>query len=132
MIPALTVILGFQLIGALAARGLGVGLPGPVIGMLLLTGACVARPALAERLRPVTRGLLMHLSLFFVPAGVGVIAHGPVLAAHGIGLAVALVVSTLLALVAGGLAFAAVARLTGNTPEGEDAAPPGRAGGKRR
>ncbi|MEZ5726165.1 MAG: CidA/LrgA family protein [Paracoccaceae bacterium] len=113
MIPALTIILSFQLIGEVASRGLGLPLPGPVIGLVLLVLCCVIRPTLAERLRPVAQGLLGHLSLFFVPAGVGVIAHLPTLAQHGIGLALALVGSTVLAIAAGALTFAAVARMTG-------------------
>ena len=112
MIPALTIILCFQLIGEVAARGLGLPLPGPVIGLVLLVGCCIARPQLAERLRPVAQGLLWHLSLFFVPAGVGVVAHLGVIRDYGIGLAVAIMGSTVLAIAAGALAFEAVARLT--------------------
>lgn len=117
MIPALTIILCFQLIGEVASRWLDLPLPGPVIGLVLLVGCCIIRPPLAERIRPVAQGLLGHLSLFFVPAGVGVIAHLPTLAQHGIGLALALVVSTVLAIAAGALTFAAVARLTGTSDE---------------
>lgn len=117
MIPALTIILCFQLFGEVASRGLGLPLPGPVIGLVLLVLACAARPALAERIRVVAQGLLANLSLFFVPAGVGVIAHLPVLAQHGIGLALALVASTVLAIAAGALTFAAVARMTGTSDE---------------
>ena len=72
---------------------------------------------MAERLRGVAQGLLGHLSLFFVPAGVVVIAHMPVLAQHGLGLALALVVSTVLAIAAGAWTFAAVARWTGARDE---------------
>ena len=114
MIPALTIILSFQLIGEIASRGLNLPLPGPVVGLVLLVGACMVRPRLADMLRPVTKSVLAHLSLFFVPAGVGVIAHVPTLAQHGIGLALALTVSTILAIGAGALTFAAVARLTGS------------------
>ena len=39
---------------------------------------------MAPVLRGVIGGLLGHLSLFFVPAGVGVVAHWPVLRDHGI------------------------------------------------
>jgi len=117
MVPALTLILAFQLFGEVAARGFGLPLPGPVIGMVVLLGACLARPSLAARLRPVTQGLLSHLSLFFVPAGVGVIAHLPLLRAQGAAMAAAIIASTVLAIVAGAWAFAAVARATGSRDE---------------
>ena len=117
MIPALTIILCFQLIGEVASRGLHLPLPGPVVGLVLLVGCCIGRPQLAERLRGVAQGLLGHLSLFFVPAGVGVVAHMPTLAQHGLGLALALAVSTVLAIAAGALTFAAVAKWTGARDE---------------
>ncbi len=117
MIPALTIILCFQLIGEIAARGLHLPLPGPVIGLVLLVLSCLLRPALAGRLRNVAQGLLGQLSLFFVPAGVGVVAHLPELQRHGLGLALALTVSTVLAIAAGALTFAAVARWSGAADE---------------
>lgn len=114
MIPALAIILGFQLVGEVASRGLSLPLPGPVVGLVLLVGACLVAPRLADRLRPVTQGLLAHLSLFFVPAGVGVIAHLPLIRDHGFGLALAIAGSTVLAIAAGAWAFVLVARWTGD------------------
>jgi len=64
---------------------------------------------------PVAEGVLRHLSLFFVPAGVGVAAHLDRLGGQALALGVAIVASTMLALVAGALAIVLVARLTGNT-----------------
>ena len=75
MIPALCVLLSLQLIGEVVTRGLGLPLPGPVLGLLLLVAGCALRPSLAQMLRPVTSTILGNLSLFFVPAGVGVVAH---------------------------------------------------------
>lgn len=120
MIAALATILGFQLIGEVSSRALNLPLPGPVVGLVLLVGCCLVWPALADRLRPVTQGLLAHLSLFFVPAGVGVVAHLDLIRANGLGLALAIAGSTVLAISAGALAFVAVARITGSTdPEAE-------------
>ncbi|AUH64489.1 CidA/LrgA family protein [Paracoccus zhejiangensis] len=120
MIGALAIILGYQLVGEVSSRALNLPLPGPVVGLCLLVACCLARPALADRLRPVTQGLLAHLSLFFVPAGVGIVAHMDLLREEGLGLVVAIAGSTVLAIGAGALAFTAVARLTGSTaPEDE-------------
>ncbi|MBB1491655.1 MULTISPECIES: CidA/LrgA family protein [unclassified Paracoccus (in: a-proteobacteria)] len=113
MVPALVTILCFQLVGEVISRGLDLPLPGPVVGLVLLLGAMRLRPGLAGWLRPVGEGVLAHLSLFFVPAGVGIVAHLPLLREHGLALLVAIVVSTVLALVAGSGAFIFVARLTG-------------------
>ena len=113
MITALSLILAFELVGEILSRALDLPLPGPVVGLCLLVAACIMHPALAARLRPTAQGLLSHLSLFFVPAGVGVVAHLPVLQEHGIGLALAIMGSTVLAIAAGALAFQWVARWTG-------------------
>ncbi|MGR3746550.1 CidA/LrgA family protein [Paracoccus sp. (in: a-proteobacteria)] len=114
MIATLAIILSFQLVGEIAARALDLPLPGPVVGLLLLVATCTLRPSIAERIRPTTLGLLQHLSLFFVPAGVGIVAHWGLLREYGLGLALALAGSTVLAIGAGALAFTAVARLTGS------------------
>lgn len=126
MLTALVTILGFQLAGEVLSRALGLSLPGPVVGLVLMLCAFRAWPPLAERLRGVAQGLLSHLSLFFVPAGVGVVAHLPVLRDQGLALVLAIAGSTLLALAAGAWAFVAVARWTGNAdetgaPAGEEA-----------
>lgn len=116
MIAALAVLLGFQLAGEAIARAAGLTLPGPVIGMALFLAALLASPRLAGFVAPVARGLLAHLSLLFVPAGVGIVGHLGRLGAEGAALAAAILVSTVLAIAAGALAFVAVSRLTGNRP----------------
>ena len=113
MIGSLTALLAFQLAGEVLARALSLPLPGPVIGMALMFLMLVAVPSLAERIAPVARGLLAHLSLLFVPAGVGVVGHLDLLAADGVALAAAILGSTVAAIVTGVAVFRLVARLTG-------------------
>jgi putative effector of murein hydrolase LrgA (UPF0299 family) len=117
MIPALSLILLFQLIGEILSRALMLPLPGPVLGMIFLLIALSASTRIQQTVRPVAQFILAHLSLLFVPAGVGIIAHLGELQAHGFGLALALVVSTMLAIVAGAAAFALVAKLIGSASD---------------
>lgn len=119
MIATLAIILSFQLVGEIAARALDLPLPGPVVGLLLLVATCILRPSVAERIRPTTLGLLQHLSLFFVPAGVGVVAHLGQFRQDGLAIALAVTVSTALAITAGALVFRLVARWTGESETGE-------------
>ena len=112
MIPALATILMFQLVGEVTARGLDLPLPGPVLGMVLLVAAFLASPRLAEFIRPTAQGLLSHLSLLFVPAGVGVVGHLGLLRDAGLEILAALIVSNILAIAVGALVFVGVARLT--------------------
>ena len=114
MILNIAVILSAQLMGEVLARLLTLPIPGPVIGMaLLLLGFMVSKP-LAKRILPTSQGILAHLSLLFVPAGVGVISHAEALGESGLALMAALVGSTLIALIAGALTFVALVRLTGS------------------
>jgi putative effector of murein hydrolase LrgA (UPF0299 family) len=113
MIFAILTLLVAQLAGEVVARGLGLLVPGPVLGLLFLLVLLLAFPKLAEAIRPTASGLLSHLSLLFVPAGVGVVSHLDVLGANAGPLLAALVLSTLLAIVVGALVFVGVARLTG-------------------
>lgn len=124
MIEAILILLGCQLTGEALARGLALPIPGPVIGMALLFGALQAR----ARLRPEAPGietlplgvvaafLIAHLSLLFVPAGTGIIAQAGVLAQHGAGLIIALVLSTALTLAVTALVFVKVAARGGGAP----------------
>lgn len=109
MIAALVVLLGCQLAGEILARLTGVPVPGPVLGAALLTAWLLWRKIPAF-LPPVAHGILRNLSLLFVPAAVGVVQYGPVLAEHGIALGLTLVISTVLALAVTALVFRFVLR----------------------
>lgn len=119
MIKPLIPLLLCQLAGETLSRALHLPLPGPVLGLiLLLLGFALIAP-LVEVVRPLAQGFLGHMSLLFVPAGVGVVGHLGRLSQIGLPLVVTLVVSTVLAIAVGALVFALVARLTGGS---EDAA----------
>lgn len=98
MLQGWAVLLSFQLAGEVLTRALRLPVPGPVVGMALLLGALELRPPKDEGLRTVANGLLSHLSLLFVPAGVGVMLHAPRLAAEWLPVLVSLVASTAAAL----------------------------------
>jgi holin-like protein len=126
MIRGFFILLAFQLVGEVAARGLGLPAPGPVIGLALLVVALglyqrwrpLDEEALAESdLGKAARGLLAALPLLFVPAGVGVVQYMGLLREQGLALAVALVVSTVATLLATVGVFLLVKRLTGANGE---------------
>ena len=80
---------------------------------------CWRATGLAERLPPelrdgtfeqTGRGILSHLSLLFIPAGVGVMQRLDVLASNALAIAVALIVSTVLSLAVTAWVFSFVAR----------------------
>jgi holin-like protein len=117
MLPTLGLLLGCQLFGEVAARGVGLPVPGPVLGLALLVLILWMRPAVTETLRPTIAVILANLSLMFVPAGVGVIGNLEVLSEDWFALLVILVVSTVLAMLAAVATFIGVRRLTGGPAE---------------
>ncbi|MGG5808671.1 CidA/LrgA family protein [Falsiroseomonas sp. CW058] len=103
MIPAVTALLACQLLGEVAARALHLPVPGPVVGMVLLFAALLARRRAAPpELGRAADGLLDNLGLLFVPAGVGVVLHLPLLARDWAPLTLAVVAGTLAAIAATG------------------------------
>lgn len=109
MVATLTLLLVFQVIGEIVAFGLSLPVPGPVIGMALLFLALMLKGGVGPEIRHSAQGLLQHLSLLFVPAGVGVMLHLDRLADEWLALTLSLLVSTVAALVvtAGVMAFVA-------------------------
>lgn len=72
MIQAFAVLLVLQLVGELLVQSLGLPLPGPLIGMLLLFGILVWRGGVPEPLRRLGEVLLQNMMLLFIPAVAGV------------------------------------------------------------
>jgi putative effector of murein hydrolase LrgA (UPF0299 family) len=110
MVPALTVFLFCQLVGELAARLLGLPVPGPVLGMLLLFALLVARPRTEAVVREPATALLRHLSLLFVPAGVGLISYVSRVRQEWVAIVAAILLSTAATMAVSALVFVAVAR----------------------
>jgi len=99
MLNALTLILVCQLAGELASGGLGLPVPGPVIGIVLLFIYLAVRGGISQNMSKTADGLLGHLSLLFVPAGVGVMLHFGLLEDNWAAVSVALLASTVLTII---------------------------------
>ncbi|WP_413205471.1 CidA/LrgA family protein [Rhodospirillum sp. A1_3_36] len=102
-----------QLLGELAARLTHLPIPGPVAGMVLLLIWLTWGRFTPQALPQTARGLLSHLSLLFVPAGAGIVLHLQRLSEQWLAISVAVVGSTLLALVATAVTFRVVAKAMG-------------------
>lgn len=112
MLPTFGLLLGCQLFGEVAARGLSLPIPGPVLGLAVLFLILWRNPSVAETLRTTVGVILANLSLLFVPAGVGVIGNLDVLSSDWFALLFILVASTLLSMLAAVATFLAVSRLS--------------------
>lgn len=99
MINTFTTLLIFQTLGEGLGYAFSLSVPGPVIGMLLLFCFLLFKPTAAPKLAPTALEFLKHLSLLFVPAGVGVMVYAQQVAAEWWPILASLVVSTLVSLV---------------------------------
>jgi holin-like protein len=113
MIAALMALLACQVAGELVARLLGLPIPGPVIGTILLFALLLIRGRVPGALRDVARALLTNLSLLFVPAGVGIIQHLDRIRGEWVGILAALIGSTVLTMIVAVVVFRLVSRVTG-------------------
>lgn len=108
-LPGLAWLLVCQSIGEVFSHLSHVGLPGPVIGMVLMLGL-LGLELVRAQVSTVANGLLMHLSLLFVPVGVGVMTHMALVSKYGWQLFVALVLSTWIGLLVTAVVFRALLR----------------------
>jgi putative effector of murein hydrolase LrgA (UPF0299 family) len=86
-------LLVFQSIGEVLARGFALPLPGPVLGLMLLLVA-LRFPLVREPVGECADFLLSHLSLLFIPVGVGVMTHLALLSQYGGRMLFVIVLST--------------------------------------
>ena len=106
-----------NLAGGVLGSLLRLPVPGTVIGILILLAGLSAMGRIPEPLRRMATFLLGHLNLFYIPAGVGVMAYAALVRRDLVPIVAALVGGTCIALVAGALAFHLALKLTSRSGE---------------
>ena len=86
-------LLALQAVGELVVKQTGLAIPGPVLGMVFLLLA-LRWTSVQTAVASCAEFLLAHLSLLFVPVGVGVMTHLGIFTDFGWQIAVVLVLST--------------------------------------
>lgn len=122
MLAAFVSLLMCQLAGEAVVRVAALPVPGPVVGMVLLFAALLMRAPLPKETGDTADGILKHLSLLFVPAGVGVVQHFTLLGGEGVRLLIVVVLGTVITLAVTAFTFAGVARLMGLSDQNVDGA----------
>src|SRR6195952_4704593 len=120
MLASLSLLLLCQLAGGGIVRGCALPMPGAVVGLVLLLGLLLARDRFAVLARgplqqggveTVSKNMLAHLSLLFVPAGVGVVQNLDLIAEHGLAVAAVLAISVVITLLVTVATFLLASRL---------------------
>ena len=98
LIVGLVVLIAYDQLGRWLIAVLGWPVPGSVLGMLLLLISLVLLNKPPAPIKQSAEFLLRHLSLLFVPAGVGIMLLLELIADEWLAMLVAMVFSTLIAL----------------------------------
>jgi holin-like protein len=108
----LALLLLFQAAGEGLTLSLRLPIPGPVVGLVLLLVG-LRWPWIREPARAAAEVLLAHLSLLFVPVGVGVITHLDLVSRYGAQLLAVIVLSTWVGMAVTALVLRALLRSGG-------------------
>jgi holin-like protein len=116
MLRGLIVLIAANALGEALRRGFSLPISGPVLGMVVLFLLFVARGSVPAEVERTSGLLLQHLSLFFVPAGVGVVTQFGIISREWPAMVVALIASSILGLLATAAALHGLDRLLSKAP----------------
>ncbi len=102
MVRGFAILLALQFLGELISRGLGIPIPGNVIGMGLMILALWLGVVKVAWVQEAADLLLSNLALFFIPAGVGVMVYFDLIRREWLPISVAMVLSTFAVMAATG------------------------------
>ncbi len=111
LIKGMAVLLFYQLLGTVMGLLLGLAIPGPVLGMILLFVSLLLMGRVPAFLGFTSSNLLAHLSLLFIPAGVGVITHLQRIGSEWVAIVTTLFVSTVVSMAVTALVMQKVIQL---------------------
>ena len=103
MVRGLTYLLLFQLCGEIISRFLDLPIPGNVMGMGLLLLGLTTGWIDVKWIEEAADILLSNMTLFFVPAGVGVMVYSDLIVAEWLPITVATIISTFVVMAVTGL-----------------------------
>ena len=96
------IIFGCLALGELIALIPGIGIPGSILGMLILTFLLERKIVRPETIKPVCKFLISNMAFFFIPPGVALMLYFDLIASEWLPITVATVVSILIVLLVTG------------------------------
>ena len=115
----ITILLIYQLVGEVTVLYLELAVPGPVMGMILLFVTLLIRRKTPESLNTAATTLLSHLSLLFIPAGVGMMVHFERIGNEWLPISIAIILSAIITFIATALIMLSCSRLLGKTGDND-------------
>jgi putative effector of murein hydrolase LrgA (UPF0299 family) len=102
-LPGFALLIGFHWLGDYLKIHLQLPLPGAVVGMLLLLVTLMIYGSVPDTVERAAQPLLRHMSLLFIPPGVGLFFLAPDIFAQWPAIIGAIVISTAVTLAASGI-----------------------------
>jgi holin-like protein len=121
MIPALLAVLGCHAFGEVLVAECGLPIPGAVIGMTVLFACFAVNGGVPDDLARLFDIAMPHLPLFFIPAGVGVVAETGAISQGILPVAVGIVGGTAATIAATAIAADWAGRIPAVRPRHEEA-----------
>ncbi|PZD73644.1 Holin-like protein CidA [Acaryochloris thomasi RCC1774] len=90
----ITILLIYELAGEAIKLLLQLPIPGPVLGMIFLFLTLISQRHVSHSVDLTSKVLLSHLSLLFIPAGVGVMVHFDRITQEWLPISITLLLST--------------------------------------
>lgn len=97
------IILSIYLLGEIISKGLGLPVPGNIIGMIILLLLLCSNIIKLEKIETISSFFLDHLAFFFIPAGVGLITSFDLIKSSLIEILFICIVATSIVIVVTGL-----------------------------
>ena len=110
-LQGISLLLIYQLAGEFTVSLFSIPVPGPVIGMVMLFLTLVILGGSSKALDSSSTALLNHLSLLFVPAGVGIMVHFDRIINEWQAISITLILSTVITMAATALIMLGVSHL---------------------
>ena len=117
MIYAIAALFVCQLLGEVIVQSIGLPLPGPLIGMVLLFIGLILYGHVPEKLNITVSKMFRHMMFFFIPLVVGVMMHTERMAAEWLPFVAACIVGSAVTLIVTALSFKWMLKLNRKTEE---------------
>lgn len=98
----LIIIIGIYFICEALSKGLSLPIPGNILGMILLLVLLSTKTIKLDQVEEVSNFFLSHLSFFFIPAGVGLLASFDIVKASFIEIVLICILTTVITIVVTG------------------------------
>ncbi|NLK93684.1 MAG: CidA/LrgA family protein [Clostridiales bacterium] len=113
------IILGIYLVGEFLSKFFSLPIPGNILGMIILLILLCCKIIKLEQIETISNFFLDHLSFFFIPAGVGLLASAGIIKDIWYKLIIVCIVTTIIVIASTGITVQFVSKKVRNKKGGK-------------